>query len=537
MKYRNQKEFSANKALAIAHPERMSEQELFRTARHLLEEEGVAGLGFFLQRPARLWPRDCALICQNRCVTYHELYWYAAACTSTLRARGVKPGDRVLLLVENSLLFYAAYFGIAQAGAVVVPLNTFLHERELVHIIKDAEPALMITTKAREQALRACTSELPPLLDESAFDLELPVREEFPDIEITQRGADELAALLYTSGTTGFPKGVMLSSRAIITNVLQTVARFGMIERQRVLAILPLFHSFAQNVCLWASVLAGCTVIVVPKIERRTLLEGLALKPTIFVGVPALYGLLCLLKKVPLESVRYFFCGGDVLPDKIRAGFQLLYGRKICCGYGLTEAAPVVAAEVEDELSPTACAGRPLVNQTCLIVDDDGHQVPAGTIGNLIVKGDNVMMGYYREPELTRQTLKDGFLYTGDLAYLDGRGRLIITGRVKDLIKHKGINVYPAEIENIILMHPLVVAVGVIGVDDPSVGQVPVAYVQVRAHEAGIEDVLKKLCADHLAAYKVPRSFVCSTEVLPMLVTGKVDKKVLRQRVSQTPAV
>lgn len=519
------------KALPIDDPKSMSELELFSTVRRIIwDEEKIQNLGQLLQRPARLWPHDCALICQDRCVTYHELYWYAVACTNMLRAQGVRPGDRVLLLVENSLLFYVAYFGILQAGAVVAPLNTFLHEHELMHIINDAKPALLITTQARAQALKELGKPLPPIMDETAFGLDLPVRPEFPDIEITKRGPDELVALLYTSGTTGFPKGVMLSSRNILTNVFQIISRFGMVERQRTLAILPLFHSLAQNVCLWASISMGCTVIVVPKIERRTLLEGLSHKPTIFVGVPALFGLLCLLKKAPLDDIRYFFCGGDALPDKIRAGFELLYGRKICVGYGLTEASPVVAAELDDMLEPTTCAGKPLAGEACWIVDDQGNQLPPNTIGNLIVKGDNVMLGYYNEPTLSAQTVKDGWLYTGDLAYLDSNGKLIITGRMKDLIKHKGINVYPPEIENVILMHPLVVAVGVIGIDEPQVGQVPVAYVQVRSLHVGLEDELKQLCINHIAGYKVPRSFICAVEPLPMMVTGKVDKKILRAR-------
>lgn len=529
MKYKVNKKNGLNKALDIDDPKSLSELELFKKIKQLVwDEEKLQHIGLLLQRPARLWPHDCALICQERCVTYHELYWYAVACTNMLRSRGIKEGDRVLLLLENSLLFYVAYFGVVQAGAVVAPLNTFLHERELMHIIEDANPACIITTRARAQELQALNKPLPLIIDETTFELDLPVRQEFPDLSIAQRNPDDLAVLLYTSGTTGFPKGVMLSSRNILTNVFQAVARFSMNERQRVIAILPLFHSLAQNVCLWASIPMGCTVIVVPKIERRTLFEGLSHLPTIFVGVPALYGLLCLLKKVPLESVRYFFCGGDILPDKIRAGFELLYGRKICVGYGLTEASPIVAAELDDVLEPTSCSGRPLAGEICLIVDDQNIPLPANTIGNLVVKGDNVMLGYFNEPELSIATLKDGWLQTGDLAYLDSDGKLVITGRVKDLIKHKGIKIYPAEIENVILMHPLVQAVGVIGLDEPSVGQIPVAFVQVRSMHEGIEKELKQLCDAHIASYKVPRSFECSTQALPMMITGKVDKKALR---------
>ena len=338
-----------------------------------------------------------------------------------------------------------------------------------------------------------------------------------------------MVALLYTSGTTGFPKGVMLSSRNILTNVVQVITRFGIIKQQRVFAVLPLFHSLAQNICVWSSIMMGCSVIIVPKIERRALLAGLAHKPTIFVGVPALFGVLCLLKTAPLDTISYFFSGGDALPDKIRSAFSLVYRRKICSGYGTTEASPVVSVDMEDVAEPTSCVGKPVIGVQCAIKDEAWIDLPANQIGQLWLKGDTIMLGYYNAPEVNKEAFKDGWFATGDLAYFDDDHKLVITGRTKDLIVNKGIKIYPQEVENIILLSANVMAVGVIGQDDPDAGQIPVAYVTVRQMTPDIENTLKQLCMQHLALYKVPRQFICSTQPLATTATGKVDKKVLRK--------
>lgn len=487
--------------------------------------------GRLLLRATQMHGDTIALIYQDKKITYKKLYALACVLSKKIIERyGLKPRDKAIICFENSPEFYITYFALWQAGIIVAPVNTFLKEKELTHIVADAQPSLIMTSSDRVELFTKVIPEGLPIMTE----LDIDDADESADLEdtIVDLEPEELAALLYTSGTTGLPKGVMLSSKNIMTNVLQIASLLGKPEEERILGVLPLFHSFAQNTCVWAAIFYGITIILVPKIERRHILEGLYHKPTIFLGVPALYGLLCLMRTAPLDSVRLFVSGGDALPDKIRAGFGLIYRRKLANGYGLTETTPVISANLDDETVPASNVGKPLVGIECVIRDEHGADLPQGKIGTLWVKGDNVMLGYYNAQEATDKVLQNGWFNTGDLAYLDVKGRIVITGREKDLIIHKGFNIYPQEIENVILLHPNVIRAAVVGVDD-SDGEVPVAFVQIRAADSGIEKSLRTLCRQHLALYKVPRQFYCDTKELPATATGKIDKKVLRAQLAE----
>lgn len=506
-----------------------SEQERFDKLCNAAKIDGkIMYIGRLAQRAAFLAPDKIALQCKDQTITFKELYQRSIAISNLLKKMGVQPRDRVLLLWENSIEFYIGYFAILQMGAVVAPLNVFLQEKEILHIINDSQPvALIISDELRERLATVTDAQLPPLIKQSDISLEKPVPQEVEDFTITDLEPDEMAALLYTSGTTGFPKGVMTSSKNIITNVMQGIARLGIgvDENERLFAVLPLFHSFAQFTCVWGAFLSCSTVIVVQKIDRRNLLDGLRQGPTIFFGVPALYGLLSLFRTAPLETVKYFVSGGDALPDKIRAGFALIYGRKIISGYGLTETTPLVAAQLEDVAVRTDTVGKLVVGMQARLLDETNADAPHGSIGELWVKGDNVMLGYYNAALATEAVLKDGWFATGDLAYFDKENRLVITGRSKDLIVNKGIKIYPQEVENVLMGHPLVIRVGVIGMGENKAEQVPVAYVQVKEVSPNIEKELQKLASKSLAGYKVPRSFIITSKNLPTTATGKVDKK------------
>lgn len=514
------------------------EKQLFHGLREKFVENGeLIPASKLLHRAFLNFPKQIALIVRGEHVTYQKLYRVAQLISKKLVACGVNPADRVLLFAENSLEFYAAYFGILQCAAVVVPINTFLHEQELAHVINDADVNIIITT----ELMRGIIDQLHTqekiskdlvILSEKDFLWNEPSVEacaELPEPKSTN--VDDLCILLYTSGTSGKPKGVMLSSRNIMTNAIQCYARFkaaGQHDRERFFCVLPLFHIFAQTTCIWLPIMTGSSVVVVSKIDRKLISEGLELKPTIFFGFPALYGLLCMMRNAPLDSIKMFVSGADAMPDKIRTAFSLIYGRKICIGYGLTEAAPVVAVNYQNELKPSTVVGAPVVGLDCQIRSDDGDVLPRGQIGNLWMRGDNVMMGYYKSPELTSQVMQNGWLNTGDLGSLDERGLLAITGRSKDLIIHKGFNIYPQEVENILMSHPMVIKAAVIGKEDSLSGQIPVAYVALRAmHDtAEVEAQLRVLCTQNLASYKIPRYFTCLQD-LPMSATGKIDKKQL----------
>jgi len=510
---------------SIYEKERHAFDQLYKT---VLKDGKLMFAGRLLQRAVAEHGDTVALIYNDRYITYKKLYALACALSKKIVEKyNLKPRDKAIICFENSPEFYIAYFALWQAGIIVAPVNTFLKQTELSHIIAHAQPAIIMTSSDRVELFEKTGIALPPIVTEKDIDdVDADESATIPDT-IVDLEPDELAALLYTSGTTGLPKGVMLSSKNIMTNVLQIASLLGKPADERILAVLPLFHSFAQNTCLWASFFYGITIILVPKVERRYILEALKHKPTVFLGVPALYGLICLMKTAPLDSVRIFVSGGDALPDKIRAAFALIYRRKLVNGYGLTETTPVISADLDDETVPTGNVGRPLIGIECAIRDDQGNDLAQGKIGILWVKGDNVMLGYYNAPEATAEVLKDGWLNTGDLAYIDKRGKIVITGREKDLIINKGVNIFPQEIENIILSYPNALRAGVVGMHDGE-EEVPVAFVQLRSPEENCEKHLKALCMQHLANYKVPRQFYCDTKDLPTTATGKVDKKVLR---------
>ena len=476
------------------------------------------------------YANDTALIFEDQHITYQELYDWVCRFATVLRKHKVKPQERILLCFDNSPEFYVAYYAIWHVGAVVTPLNTFLHDREFAHIVKDAKPSHIITSVDRAESFRAALPEQKlDLLTEK--DLRAVQHEGVADREIIDIPLEQMTALLYTSGTTGLPKGVVLSGKNIMINVLQGVARLPF-ERERVLGVLPLFHSFAQCVCVWGAIFTGSTVLLSPKIGRSHILSVLKYKPTVFLGVPALYGLLCMLRTAPMSAVKMFVSGGDALPDRIRLAFSILYRRKISSGYGMTETSPLLSIDTEMLYAPTSMVGRPFYGIDVSVRDEKGKELPAGEIGELWVRGDNVMLGYYQLPEETERMLRDGWLDTGDLAYLTAEGEIVITGRLKDLIIHKGLNIYPQEIENVIIAHSNVLRVGVIGKVDESTGEVPVAFVQLRAEQEGVEQELHELCSQHLATYKQPREFLCSADELATTATGKVDKKVLRKQLA-----
>jgi long-chain acyl-CoA synthetase len=467
-------------------------------------------------------------------ITYKELFFRSVLISRKLKDLQVKPGDRVILHIENSFDFYIIYFAIWNIGAIVVPLNTFLHEKELAHVIKDSGAKIAFVGNSLQEnwsnLLKLNLIEkLPHILLQDSIDWQQAVPEKI-DFNVDVLNPDELCLLLYTSGTTGLPKGVMLSSRNILINAMQAYARLTLCsyrKRERLFCVLPLFHSFAQNTCMWLPVMIGASVIVVPKIDRKLILQGLHKNPTIFFGFPALYGLLCLLKTAPLDSIKIFVSGADMLPDKIRSAFAMIYGRKICAGYGLTEASPVVAFNYDNDAKKTNVVGKVLSSMECDIRDDKENSLNQNQTGILWLRGDNIMLGYYNSPSITDKVLKNGWLNTGDLASIDKDGNLAINGRDKDLIIHKGFNIYPQEIENVLMSHPNVIKAAVIGVDEVLSGQVPIAYVAIKGVDQNIQDSLRQLCLNNLAQYKIPRKFICLDD-LPMNSTGKVDKKRLQ---------
>ncbi len=493
----------------------------------LLNDEKPLYAGQMLQRAADKWPDRIAIIYQDEQLSFKQLYYQASAISFYLHDAQVAPDDKVMIFYENSSDFYRAYWGAWQLGAIVIPVNTFLHEKELEHVIKDAQPDVLIVS---EQLATRVWQFYPAIkLVVTHQDLQNLRFVEPRAYQAKFRPVQALSVLLYTSGTTGLPKGVMLSSYNCLYNSIQGIVQFSSEPHDRILCSLPLFHSFMQNGCIWSPCLLGAAVIVVPRIDRKALIAGLAHKPTVVVGIPQLFGLFCLMKKISFPYVRFFVSGGDALPDKIRKLFELIFGRKICNGYGLSETSPFISVDLDDTRSQTNTVGKPFVGITCQLRDQAGNIVAGEATGTLFIQGGNVMLGYYQAPQATAHVLSDGWLNTGDLARFNHEGKLVICGREKDLIIHKGIKIYPQEVENCLMLHPVVVAAGVIGVPTGQHDEIPIAYIAARDFQdsKSLVNELNHLCQTHLAGYKIPREFIVLKE-LPMTSTGKINKKELR---------
>ncbi len=487
--------------------------------------------GQILERAASQWPERTALICEETSITYKTLFEHALALTALLKERGIKPRDRVMILYENSIEFCIGYHGAWQGGAVITPVNTLLHAQEIAHIINNAQPQAIIISDPQYEKCKDILSIIPIIIRTSDLEnAQKSTQKHDPQNLIIPLEENELSALLYTSGTTGNPKGVMLSSHAIIINAIQGCSCLRINQHDKVLAALPFFHSYTQNTCIWSSIIVGATVIIVPKIERKALLKSLAHNPSFIVGIPQLYGLFCLMRNAPLSKTRYFVTGGDALPDRIRMSFELIYRRKLTAGYGLTETAPYVSVDLDDIIKPTDMVGRPMIGIEYQIRDEQGNVLPINVPGILWLKGENLMLGYYQAPEATAQVLVNGWFNTGDIALITPDKKIVLCGREKDLIKSKGIKVYPQEIENVLMQHPHVNAAAVVGQirDDE---EVPVAFV-ASTHPEKLEEELKELCEEHLAIYEIPKNFIIRPS-LPMTATGKVDKKVLKKEVAE----
>ncbi len=506
------------------------ERDLYQQLSDIFLQEG----SFFnpaniLKRAANRYEKRIAVWYKNECFSYGQLFCRAYFWEQKLKEKGIKSGDQVALFLHNSPAFYIAYCAAWQLGAVVVPLNTFLKSSELKHIVEHSDiKAIFI-----DQSLLPIWSEVNHSgviitdVDIAEVSYEVYAFNNTFLSAISDYDPDALSVLIFTSGTTGKAKGVMLTGRSIMTNVCQSIARLGFTDHEIVAAVLPLFHVFAQTASFWISFLLGATVILIPKIERAFLYEALTYRPTVFVGVPALYGFLCMLKNVQLDSVRLFVSGGDALPDKIRMYFAFLYGRIIANGYGLSETSPVIALSMSNSLGVTNSVGKPLLDIACQIRTLDGEICSAGIIGILFIKSASVMKGYYCNESETQAVFSDDWFCTGDFAFLTDQGELVITGRYKDLIVNKGLKIYPQEVENILLMHPDVIRAAVIGFADPLSGQIPIAFVQIKQQNKSIVQELEDLCRVHLASYKIPRKITATCDSLSLTSTGKVDKKLL----------
>jgi long-chain acyl-CoA synthetase len=442
----------------------------------------------------------------------------------------IKPGDRVALWVKNCPEFVTSVFGILSAGGVVVPINNFFKPAEVCYILNDSGANVLIT--GAELAAHADT------LKAAQPSLEILRIEEFPALNPSSirhspssYSEKDLAALLYTSGTTGHPKGAMLTHGNFLHNVTSCLTALTVREDDRIVVALPQFHSFMFTVGTLLPLLCGGGILLLKTLHPfKSVLEEITRhRGTILPAVPSFYRALLAVPEFGRLPLRLCISGGAPLPVEVFNEFTRKFPFPLREGYGPTESSPVATVNPIHGINKPGSVGKPIPNVELSIRDDAGQELPVGATGEICICGGNVMRGYWNQPEETAKVLRDGWLYTGDVGYRDAEGYYYITDRKKDMLLVNGINVYPREIEEVIYQFPGVKEAAVIGVPDPRKGEQPVAFVVVAEGQIVEEKALLQFVRGKLADYKVPK-WVVFVPSLPRNVLGKILKTALREQ-------
>jgi long-chain acyl-CoA synthetase len=510
--------------------------------------EGVITVSFNLAtmlRESRLENPD-KVLCHigDHAFSYAQVDEISGRVASALRGLGLTPGEVVAVQLPNLPQFLFAYFGILKAGLAMVPLNPLLRAPEVAYHLEDSEARLLITfeSMAEEAYKGALTAggvptyvvQLPGSEVRPAgtrhFD-ELYRGEDTGDLE--PRSPDDVAVLLYTSGTTGKPKGAELTHFQLFMNCTVGGALFGFEEDDVSLAVLPLFHVFGLSSVLNVAVRYGGTLVLVPRFELEPVLDAIEKhRVTVFSGVPTMYVALLHadLGGRDMSSLSRCVSGGASIPGEVLRGFEERFGGTVILeGYGLSETASTATFNVNAQQRKVLSIGRPVWGVEARVVDPDGKPLPPGqdNVGEIVLRGHNVMKGYHGKPEATAEAMRGGWFHTGDLAYADEDGYLFIVDRTKDLIIRGGFNVYPREVEEVLYGHPAVAEAAVIGRPDERLGEEVVAVVGLKPGVAATADELIDYCRERVASYKCPREVRFVAE-LPKGPTGKILKKELR---------
>jgi fatty-acyl-CoA synthase len=498
------------------------------------------GVGEWLARRSALTPAKIALIDGETGAryTWPTLNLHARALATMLHERySVAQGDRVAVLALNAPEYLAAFYAAALLGAILVPLNWRLTHIELISLLDDCAPRVLLADErfagvARDVTARQSNSPaVLPFVEFPGADETLAARA----APFTTADGEEPALLLYTSGTTGIPKGALLSHRMITWNAVNTQISWGVRDDDITPTVAPLFHAGGLNVLTTPLAHCGGTVVLLRSSEPEAILRCIEMERcTIVFAVPTVFQRMMehpAFEQTDWSSVRFCVTGGSSCPLPVieRYAARGLVFRQ---GYGLTEVGVnCFSLAPEDALRKAGSVGQPIFHSRARIVDEDGNDVPSGAVGELALAGPHVCSGYWRRPDATAEAYRDGWWHTGDQAMRDGEGYYYIVGRKKDMYISGGENVYPAEIENVLAVHPDIVEAAVIAEPDAHWGEVGVAVVVPRAPDALTSDAVIAWCGERLARYKLPRRVVFA-ESLPRNAMGKVIKQELRERYS-----
>ena len=502
-----------------------------------------------LRFTVRAHPERIAFYFRDRTWTYGELEDGVARCAGGLHRLGLRPGDACGLVLRNCPEFVVLFFALCRLGAVAVPVNFLEKGEKLGYIFADAGVKACLTSKEFLKQVHEAQKKAPHLrhvfVREPAGHhptFESLLAGEGGSFEEPALGGDALAMLIYTAGTTGNPKGVMLTHGNFLANVESCHRAIEVGPEDRFLCLLPMFHSFSWTVNVLLPIRLGATIVILETLlpfepVLKTIWDR---KITVFCGVPPIFA--ALTQKIPgwkallvrfLNPVRVAISGASPLPAAVHREFEAKFRRPLIEGYGLTEASPVVAVNPLHKERKPGTVGLPLPGVHVKIIDDYDRPCPTGEVGEVCVKGANVMAGYFKHPEETRAAVtEDGWLKTGDLGCLDAQGYLTIVDRKKDLIIVKGLNVYPQEVEAVLTSHPDVAEAAVVGVPDETGDETVLAFAAAHRGKTLDTAALLSLCREKLASYKAPKELFVKTE-LPKNAMGKVLKKELRQEAAR----
>jgi long-chain acyl-CoA synthetase len=466
-------------------------------------------------------------------LSYAELDDATARVAGLLRERGLQPGDRVGIMLPNVPQFAFAYYGVLRAGCAVVPMNVLLKEREVAFYLRDPEAKLVFAWHEFAQAAQQGASDAgAECVVVAPGEFEGLLGTTAPAAEVAQRTGDDTAVILYTSGTTGKPKGAELTHANLARNVEVMLDLFSIDTNDVILGALPLFHSFGQTCALNAAVTSGACLTLIPRFEPGLVLETIQRdRVTVFEGVPTMY--MALLNhperdRFDASTLRLCVSGGAALPVEVLRGFEQAFGCVVLEGYGLSETSPVASFNHPDRERKPGSIGTPIAGVEMRVVDDQRQEVAQGDVGEITIRGHNVMKGYWNRPEATAEAIDDeGWFYTGDMARIDEDGCFFIVDRKKELIIRGGYNVYPREIEEVLYEHPAVREAAVVGVPHAELGEEVGAAVALKPDaEIGAAE-LRDFVRDRVAAYKYPRH-LWFVEELPKGPTGKILKREIK---------
>ncbi len=531
-------------------------------------------LPIYLKKTATKYPNKKALNFLGKEMTFNEIYTQSLRFANYLRNLGIKKGDRVAIMLPNSPQAVIAYYGILFADAIIVQTNPLYTERELEYQMNDSGATAIIcldllinrvhsvknNTKLKHIFVTSVRDYLP-IIKKVLYPLsKQPKAPEIPtdpsihqfnyimkisapvELELSNSSVDDVAILQYTGGTTGFPKGVMLTHKNLASNTLMSEkwlykSRKG---EEKILTVLPFFHVYGMTACMNLSIMCAYEMIIIPRFDPSLMLEAIKkYRPTLFPGAPTMYIALLNhpdLSKYDISCIHSCLSGSSALPVEVQEQFEKITGGKLVEGYGLSEASPVTHSNFLWDKRVSGSIGVPWPSTDAKIVSlETGEELPIREIGELIVSGPQVMKGYWNRPEETAATLKDGWLYTGDLGYMDEEGFFYIVDRKKDMIIAGGFNVYPRDVEEVLYEHEAVQETVVIGVPDPYRGETVKAFIVLKEGKTATESELDEFSRKYLAAYKVPRQYEFRKE-LPKTAIGKILRRQLVEEEKQRNA-